>query len=143
MSELSPGIYLVSTPIGNLGDLSERQIEILTDCDIIACEDTRRSKKILVKLKIKTRVISYHEHNELRKSQTLIDYVLNEKSVAVVSDAGTPGISDPAYRVVSEGIKNNIPIIPIPGPCSIITALVAAVILTARWILAFLPDAQV
>ena len=84
MSELSPGIYLVSTPIGNLGDLSERQIEILTDCDIIACEDTRRSKKILVKLKIKTRVISYHEHNELRKSQTLIDYVLNEKSVAVV-----------------------------------------------------------
>jgi len=141
MSELSPGIYLVSTPIGNLGDLSERQIEILTDCDIIACEDTRRSKKILVKLKIKTRVISYHEHNELRKSQTLIDYVLNEKSVAVVSDAGTPGISDPAYRVVSEGIKNNIPIIPIPGPCSIITALVASGLPTDSFVFeGFLPQ---
>ena len=86
-------------------------------------------------------MISYHEHNELRKSQTLIDYVLNEKSVAVVSAAGTPGISDPAYRVVSEGIKNNIPIIPIPGPCSIITALVASGLPTDSFVFeGFLPQ---
>tara|TARA_A100001037_G_scaffold251361_1_gene234831 strand:- start:25693 stop:26382 length:690 start_codon:yes stop_codon:yes gene_type:complete len=141
MSELSPGIYLVSTPIGNLGDLSERQIEILSECDLIACEDTRRSKKILVKLKLKKNLISYYEHNELRRSLTLIDHVLNGKSVAVVSDAGTPGISDPAYRVVLEAIKNNVPIIPIPGPCSIIAALVASGLPTDSFIFeGFLPQ---
>ena len=140
MPVLEPGIYIVSTPIGNLGDLSQRQIEVLSSCDYIACEDTRRSKNILFKLKIKKPLISYHDHNELKRSQALIEYVLNGNSIAVISDAGTPGISDPAYRVVSEGIKNNIPIVPIPGPCSIIAALVASGLPTDRFIFeGFLP----
>ena len=141
MPELEPGIYIVSTPIGNLGDLSQRQIEVLSSCDYIACEDTRRSKNILFKLKIKKPLISYHDHNELKRSQTLIEYVLNGNSIAVISDAGTPGISDPAYRVVSEGIKNNIPIVPIPGPCSIIAALVASGLPTDSFVFeGFLPQ---
>ena len=141
MPVLEPGIYIVSTPIGNLGDLSQRQIEVLSSCDYIACEDTRRSKNILFKLKIKKPLISYHDHNELKRSQTLIEYVLNGNSIAVISDAGTPGISDPAYRVVSEGIKNNIPIVPIPGPCSIIAALVASGLPTDSFVFeGFLPQ---
>ncbi len=141
MPVLEPGIYIVSTPIGNLGDLSQRQIEVLSSCDYIACEDTRRSKNILFKLKIKKPLISYHDHNELKRSQALIEYVLNGNSIAVISDAGTPGISDPAYRVVSEGIKNNIPIVPIPGPCSIIAALVASGLPTDSFVFeGFLPQ---
>ena len=141
MAVLEPGIYIVSTPIGNLGDLSQRQIEVLSSCDYIACEDTRRSKNILFKLKIKKPLISYHDHNELKRSQALIEYVLNGNSIAVISDAGTPGISDPAYRVVSEGIKNNIPIVPIPGPCSIIAALVASGLPTDSFVFeGFLPQ---
>ncbi len=141
MPVLEPGIYIVSTPIGNLGDLSQRQIEVLSSCDYIACEDTRRSKNILFKLKIKKPLISYHDHNELKRSQALIEYVLNGNSIAVISDAGTPGISDPAYRVVSEGIKNNIPIVPIPGPCSIIAALVASGLPTDSFVCeGFLPQ---
>ena len=141
MPVLEPGIYIVSTPIGNLGDLSQRQIEVLSSCDYIACEDTRRSKNILFKLKIKKPLISYHDHNELKRSQTLIEYVLNGNSIAVISDAGTPGISDPAYRVVTEGIKNNIPIVPIPGPCSIIAALVASGLPTDSFVFeGFLPQ---
>ena len=141
MPDLSPGIYLVSTPIGNLGDLSQRQIEILKDCDFIACEDTRRSKNMLFKLNIKKPLISYHEHNELRRSGTLIEHVLDGKSIAIISDAGTPGISDPAYRVVSEAIKNEVPIIPIPGPCSIIAALVASGLPTDSFVFeGFLPQ---
>ena len=141
MPVLEPGIYIVSTPIGNLGDLSQRQIEVLSSCDYIACEDTRRSKNILFKLKIKKPLISYHDHNELKRSQALIEYVLNGNSIAVISDAGTPGISDPAYRVVSEGIKNNIPIVPIPWPCSIIAALVASGLPTDSFVFeGFLPQ---
>ena len=141
MPVLEPGIYIVSTPIGNLGDLSQRQIEVLSSCDYIACEDTRRSKNILFKLKIKKPLISYHDHNELKRSQTLIEYVLNGNSIAVISEAGTTGISDPAYRVVSEGIKNNIPIVPIPGPCSIIAALVASGLPTDSFVFeGFLPQ---
>ncbi len=141
MPVLEPGIYIVSTPIGNLGDLSQRQIEVLSSCDYIACEDTRRSKNILFKLKIKKPLISYHDHDELKRSQALIEYVLNGNSIAVISDAGTPGISDPAYRVVSEGIKNNIPIVPIPGPCSIIAALVASGLPTDSFVFeGFLPQ---
>ena len=141
MPVLEPGIYIVSTPICNLGDLSQRQIEVLSSCDYIACEDTRRSKNILFKLKIKKPLISYHDHNELKRSQALIEYVLNGNSIAVISDAGTPGISDPAYRVVSEGIKNNIPIVPIPGPCSIIAALVASGLPTDSFVFeGFLPQ---
>ena len=141
MPVLEPGIYIVSTPIGNLGDLSQRQIEVLSSCDYIACEDTRRSKNILFKLKIKKPLISYHDHNELKRSQALIEYVLNGNSIAVISDAGTHGISDHAYRVVSEGIKNNIPIVPIPGPCSIIAALVASGLPTDSFVFeGFLPQ---
>jgi len=141
MPDLNPGIYLVSTPIGNLADLSERQIEVLNDCDLIACEDTRRSKTLLFKLKIKKPLISYHEHNELNMSGILVEHVLNGKSIAVISDAGTPGISDPAYRVVVEGIRNEVPIIPIPGPSSIIAALVASGLPTDSFIFdGFLPQ---
>ena len=117
-------LYLVATPIGNLEDITFRAINILKDVDIIAAEDTRHTLKLLNYYKISKPLISYHRHNEDVKAEILIDKLLEGKDIAIVTDAGTPGISDPGEEVVKEAIKNNIEIVPIPGACALINALI-------------------
>jgi len=116
-------LYIVSTPIGNLSDISSRAIKVLKDADIIACENSRHTKKLLSHYSVDTRLTSYHEHNEITKSQKLVEELKDGKNIALVSDAGTPSISDPGYRIVKLAIKNSIPVVPIPGPSSVISAL--------------------
>lgn len=116
-------LYVVATPIGNLSDFSFKGIEVLNSVDLIAAEDTRTSKVLLNKFNIKTKLTSNHKFNESTKVQSFIEELLNGKSVALISDAGTPCISDPGYILIKEAIKNNIEIIGIPGPSAVITAL--------------------
>ena len=126
-------LYLVPTPIGNLSDISTRVMETLESVDLIACEDTRVSGRLLKAMNIKKSMISYHDFNERRQSQRLIESLLAGKSIAVVSDAGAPGISDPAYRVVKSAIENNIEVVALPGPNAIIPALTASGLPTDRF----------
>jgi len=121
---MSGKLYLVATPIGNLEDITLRAINILKQVDIIAAEDTRHTLKLLNHLEISKPLISYHRHNEEIKSEELINYLLEGKNIAVVTDAGTPGISDPGEEIVKSAINNNIEIIPIPGACAAINALI-------------------
>lgn len=133
-------LYIVATPIGNLEDITLRAINILKDVDIIAAEDTRHTLKLLNHLKISKPLISYHRHNEDVKSELLINKLLEGNDIALVSDAGTPAISDPGEEIVKEAIKSNIEIVPIPGACAAITALVASGMDTKEFIfLGFLP----
>lgn len=120
---MAGNLYIVSTPIGNLDDMTFRSIQILKSADIIACEDTRHTKKILNYYKIKNRLTSYHDHNESLKSAKLLKDLMNGKSVALVADAGTPCISDPGYKVVKMAIENGINVSTIPGVSSVISAL--------------------
>ena len=117
------GLYLISTPIGNLGDLTIRALEILKNSDLILCEDTRVSIKLLNHYNIKTQLISFHKFNERKKTQNIINDLMGGKTISLISDAGTPTISDPGRILVNECINNNIPLIPIPGASSITTAL--------------------
>lgn len=119
-------IYLVATPIGNLEDMTFRAIKVLKEVDVIAAEDTRHTLKLLNYYEISKPLISYHRHNEDIKTDFLIQKVLNGENIAIVTDAGTPGISDPGEEIVKEAIKNNIDIIPIPGACALINALIAS-----------------
>lgn len=119
-------LYIVATPIGNLEDITLRAIRVLKEVDIIAAEDTRHTLKLLNHLEISKPLISYHRHNEEVKTEELINKLLEGKKIALVSDAGTPVISDPGGEVVKEAIKNNIKVIPVPGPSALITALVAS-----------------
>ena len=119
-------LYLVATPIGNLEDITLRAINCLKNVDIIACEDTRHTLKLLNHLEIKKKLISYHRHNEDIKSALLINFLINGEDIALVSDAGTPAICDPGEEIVKEAIKNNIEIIPIPGACALINALIVS-----------------
>lgn len=119
-------LYLVATPIGNLEDITLRAIKTLKEVDIIAAEDTRHTLQLLNHLEISKPLISYHRHNEEIKSKDLINLLLEGKKVALVSDAGTPVISDPGEEIVKEAIKNKIEIIPIPGACALITALISS-----------------
>jgi 16S rRNA (cytidine1402-2'-O)-methyltransferase len=122
-----PGtLYLVATPIGNLDDITHRAIRVLGEVDLIACEDTRHTRKLLTHYGINTRTISYHEHNERERAEELLARLNAGDSVAVVSDAGTPGISDPGFRLVQLAIENQIRVIPIPGPSALVNALVAS-----------------
>ncbi len=122
-----PGIlYLVSTPIGNLEDITQRAIRVLGEVDLIACEDTRHTHKLLQHYGISTKTISYHEHNEQERSGELIDLLLRGTNVAVVSDAGTPGISDPGFRLIRLAVAKQVQVVPIPGPSALVTALVAS-----------------
>lgn len=119
-------LYLVATPIGNLEDITFRAINTLKEVDIIAAEDTRHTLKLLNHYEISKPLISYHRHNEDVKSDVLISKLLEGQNVAVVTDAGTPGISDPGEEIVKEAIKNSIEVIPIPGACALINALIVS-----------------
>lgn len=125
-SPLAPGLYLVATPIGNLGDLSQRGLDILRSCDLIACEDTRTSGKLLNHFDIRKRLVSYHEHNEKTQAIQLADWVADNKSIALIADAGTPTLSDPGFRVVRECRRRGLPVSPVPGPSAAIAALSAS-----------------
>ena len=120
--EIKKGLYLVSTPIGNLEDITLRAINILKKSDYILCEDTRTSKILLNKYEIKSKLISNHKFNEKKNLTKIIDLLSSGTIVSLISDAGTPSISDPGTILVNECIKNNINIIPIPGPSSVISA---------------------
>ena len=117
-------LYLVATPIGNLEDITFRAINVLKEADIIAAEDTRHTLKLLNHYEISKPLISYHRHNEEVKKEVLINKLLEGQNIALVTDAGTPGISGPGEEIVREAIENNIEIIPIPGACALINALI-------------------
>jgi 16S rRNA (cytidine1402-2'-O)-methyltransferase len=137
-----PGtLYLVATPIGNLADITHRALQVLSDVDLIACEDTRHTHKLLNHYGLYTKTISYHEHNEQQRATELIDRLKQGTNVAVVSDAGTPSISDPGFRLVRAAIENEIVVVPVPGPSALITALIAAGLPTDEFFFAgFLPS---
>jgi 16S rRNA (cytidine1402-2'-O)-methyltransferase len=124
--DLAPGLYLVATPIGNLEDITLRAIRVLKQADLIACEDTRQTQKLLNHYGIDTPTISYHEHNEAERAAELVEKLARGSRVAVVSDAGMPGISDPGFRLVSLTIERGLPVIPIPGAAAFVAALVAS-----------------
>src|SRR4029079_3670811 len=136
-----PGtLYLVATPIGNLADITHRALQVLSDVELIACEDTRHTHKLLNHYGINTKTISYHEHNEQQRATELIDRLKQGTSVAVVSDAGTPSISDPGFRLVRAAIENEVTVVPVPGPSALISALIAAGLPTDEFFFAgFLP----
>jgi 16S rRNA (cytidine1402-2'-O)-methyltransferase len=125
-ANLSPGLYLVATPIGNLEDITLRALRVLKQADVIACEDTRQTQKLLNHFGISARTTSYHEHNEITQSAELVLELEQGARVALVTDAGTPGISDPGYRLVSLAIRHHIPVIPIPGAAAFLSALIAS-----------------
>lgn len=119
-------LYLVSTPIGNLQDISPRAVDLLKTADLIACEDTRHTRKLLSHLGIRRSLVSYHEHNEPERAARLGRALAEGMSVALVSDAGTPGISDPGLRLVREAIAVGARVVPIPGPVAFVSALVVS-----------------
>ena len=119
-------LYLVATPIGNLDDITLRAIKTLKEVDFIAAEDTRHTLKLLNHLNISKPLISYYKQNEKIKSDIIIKRILNGESAAIVSDAGTPAISDPGEEIVKVAIENNIKIVPIPGACALINALICS-----------------
>lgn len=133
-------LYLVATPIGNLEDITFRAVRVLKEVSLIACEDTRHTRKLLDHFGIKTPTISYHEHNEQARAQELTARLLNGESLALVTDAGTPGICDPAYRVVVSAIEQGIQVIPIPGATALIGGLIASGLPTDAFLfVGFLP----
>jgi 16S rRNA (cytidine1402-2'-O)-methyltransferase len=121
-----PALYVVGTPIGNLEDITLRALRVLQQVDVIACEDTRRTQKLLDHYAIHTRTVSYHEHNEQTRAAELVVDLEAGARIAIVTDAGTPGISDPGYRLITLAVRHHIPVIPIPGPAAFVTALVAS-----------------
>ena len=125
-NKVKKGLYLIPTPIGNLGDITFRAIELLRISDFILCEDTRVSKKLLDKFDIKTKLISNHKFNEVKNLPKVIDLLKKNKIISIISDAGTPGISDPGAILVNECLKENIDIIPLPGPSAVTTAISAS-----------------
>ena len=121
-----PALYLVATPIGNLADITLRALRVLKEVDVIACEDTRQTQKLLNHYGVTTRTISYHEHNEITRSAELVKDMQEGASVALVTDAGMPGISDPGFRLISLAIRHHVPVVPIPGASAFLAALVAS-----------------
>jgi 16S rRNA (cytidine1402-2'-O)-methyltransferase len=119
-------LYLVSTPIGNLEDVTRRALRVLSEADLVACEDTRHTRKLLDHYGIKTKTISYHEHNERERADELCGRLLAGESIALVSDAGTPSVSDPGFRLVRAAIESKIAVVPVPGPAAFVAALVAS-----------------
>lgn len=136
-----PGtLYVVATPIGNLEDLTLRALRVLKEVDLIACEDTRRTRTLLARYTISTAVTSYFEHNKLRKGEVLLRLLREGRSIALVTDAGTPGISDPGFLLVKEAREAGIRVVPVPGPSAVVAALSAAGIPAERFVFeGFLP----
>jgi len=122
-NKLNYGLYIVSTPIGNLSDITIRAINILENSDYILCEDTRISKKLLNRYKIKSKLISNHKFNEIKNLNKIIEFLKSNKIISLISDAGTPAISDPGRIIINECVKNKINIYPIPGPSAVSTAV--------------------
>jgi 16S rRNA (cytidine1402-2'-O)-methyltransferase len=123
---LAPGLYLVATPIGNLEDITLRAVRVLKEADLIACEDTRQTQKLLNHYGITSRTTSYHEHNELTRAPELVLELEQGARIALVTDAGMPGISDPGFRLISLAIRHHVPVVPIPGASAFLAALVAS-----------------
>ena len=143
MNEQKPSgtLYLVSTPIGNLEDITYRAVQVLSSVDLIAAEDTRKTKILLDHYHINKPLLSYYSYNEKVRAPQLIEKLVAGNSIAIVSDAGTPGISDPAYHIVRQALENGIAIIPIPGPTAFISALIASGLPTDRFVFeGFLPQ---
>jgi 16S rRNA (cytidine1402-2'-O)-methyltransferase len=139
--DLAPGLYLVATPIGNLGDITLRALDVLKHADRIACEDTRQTQKLLNHFAIVTPTVSYHQHNERQRSTELIDALKAGARIAVVSDAGIPGISDPGSWLVNAAIAAGVPVIPIPGANAALSALIASGLSTEQFhFIGFLPE---
>ena len=120
---MQSGLYVVGTPIGNLSDMSPRAIEVLRDADLIAAEDTRVFGKLAHHFDIKTKAVSCHEHNEREVVDSLVEKMLNGQSIATVSDAGMPGISDPGFRLIRAARAAHVPVFVVPGPTAAISAL--------------------
>ena len=134
-------LFVVATPIGNLEDITLRALRVLKEADIIAAEDTRRTRKLLNHFGVKTLLTSYHEHNEERKGAELVKMMLLGKSIALVSDAGTPSISDPGYRLVRGAINDNISVVSVPGPSALVSALsISGLEISEFSFLGFLPS---
>jgi 16S rRNA (cytidine1402-2'-O)-methyltransferase len=139
-SPLAPGLYIVATPIGNLEDITLRALRVLRSADRVACEDTRQTRKLLDRYGIATPTISSHEHNEAERSRQLIEELKNGARIAVVSDAGTPSISDPGMVLAAAAIAAGIPVYPIPGASAVLAALVASGLSTEQFsFVGFLP----
>ncbi len=140
LNNLKPGLYCVSTPIGNLGDITFRAIEVLKNSDLILCEDTRVSKKLLEKFKINKKLVSNHKFNEKKNLKSILNFLENNKIISLISDAGTPGISDPGRILVNECIKKNINIYPIPGASAVSTAISISGFSDKYYFCGFLPE---
>ncbi len=121
-----PTLYIVPTPIGNLGDITQRALDVLSSVDVIAAEDTRHTGKLLSHFSISTKTFALHDHNEQQKAQVLVEKLLAGESIALVSDAGTPLISDPGYHLVTQCRQAGVKVVPLPGACAVITALSAS-----------------
>jgi 16S rRNA (cytidine1402-2'-O)-methyltransferase len=133
-------LYLVSTPIGNLEDITLRALRVLKEVNLIACEDTRHTRRLLDHFGISQPTISYHEYNEQERATELVQRMLGGESIAIVTDAGTPGISDPAYRIVTAAIEKGITVVPVPGAVALIAGLTASSLPTDSFLFAgFLP----
>src|SRR5664279_2082449 len=138
---LAPGLYLVATPIGNLGDITLRALDVLRRVDRIACEDTRQTQKLLNHFEISTPTVSCHEHNEHQRAAELIEALKAGGRIAVVSDAGMPGISDPGVELAAAAIAAGVTVIPIPGANAALSALVASGLPTGEFhFIGFLPE---
>ena len=140
-----PGkLYIVATPIGNLGDITMRAVDILKNVDLVLAEDTRHSKKLFAHYEIETSLRAFHEHNEKDKTEAIINEISSGKLIAMISDAGTPLISDPGYHLVSQAKKAGINVIPIPGPSALIAALSSSGLASNSFtFFGFLPSKQV
>jgi 16S rRNA (cytidine1402-2'-O)-methyltransferase len=138
---VSGTLFIVATPIGNLEDISPRALRVLSEVELVACEDTRHTQRLLNHFGIKTKSISYHEHNERERTKELCRLLESGKNVALVSDAGTPLVSDPGFRIVNAAIEKNFPVVPVPGPAAFVTALVASGLPADQFLFAgFLPS---
>jgi 16S rRNA (cytidine1402-2'-O)-methyltransferase len=134
-------LYLVATPIGNLEDITLRALRVLKEADLIACEDTRQTQKLLQHYAIHKELVSYHAHNELTRAPELVIQLEEGAQVALVSDAGTPVVSDPGYRLVAQCLRHHIPVVPIPGPSAFVAALAASGLPTEEFLfVGFLPS---
>ena len=141
-NKFKPGLYCVATPIGNMGDISVRAVKILQESNLILCEDTRVTKKILQKFEINNKLISNHKFNENKNLEKVIETLKDNKIVSIVSDAGTPGISDPGRILVKECVKNNVEIFPIPGASAVSAAISISGFSDNFYFCGFLPEKQ-